>query len=494
MSALNTAEIVLKEEPGKGSLDEKKTDTKEPEQESVEIVEEQKESARDIYFRNKARKKKIRRRVALLSVVVVVLIAGVFGFFAYRFFSNIRPGVTIEAGESLPSVDDFLYDPGRGTKCDTDLTKISSREPGDYPVEFSWLFFREEAILTVQDTVAPTGEVKDMICKIGEKPKAEDFVVSMSDETDISVRYVLEPILNKEGTRKVSILLEDKGGNQTILKANLTLYDETNVPVIKGAKDIHIFTGDSVSYRAGVSVLSKLEPAPQLVIDNSKVNLDKPGVYPVTYSATDQFGRTGTVTINLEIEDKPEDYDDMILMNEKADQLIASIITPDMNDMEKLFAIFRWIRLNIPWSGGRSEHNEIQQVINGLDGKPGDCYTDAMTMKVLLDRVGIRYIMIEKNDETGMHYWLMVQYEGNWYHVDPTPVYITQFVTFLSTDAQIQIDSDKYRPHFYDRDTRYYPTTPVISPCKVVYNPEVKDYFLEVGDWLPGADSEGIPR
>lgn len=452
------------------------------------------ESRRDVYFRNLARKKKRRKLILLISLGVFLIAGGVFGFLTYRFFANVRPGITIEAGEAIPGVEDFLYNPGQGTHAETDLTNIDSREPGTYPVDFTWLFFKASSELVIQDTVAPVGETRDLLCKIGDKPKAEDFVVSMSDETDISVRYVLEPTLNKEGTRNVNIVLEDKGGNQTILKANLTLYDEKNVPVIKGAEDKHIFTGDSVSYREGVTVISNVDPAPELVIDNSQVNLDKPGIYPVTYTATDIYGRTGTATIRIQIEDKPEDYDDMMLMYEKADQLLASLITPDMNEMEKLFAIFRWIRLNIPWSGGRSEHNEIQQVINGLDGKPGDCYTDAMTMKVLLERAGINHFVIEKNDETGMHYWLMVQYEGNWYHVDPTPVYITQFVTFLSTDAQIQIDSDKYRPHFYDRDTRFYPATPVLSPCKVTYNPEVKDYFLEVGDWLPGADSDGLPR
>ena len=443
-----------------------------------------------------AREKKDRRKKMVVCVILGLFLAaaGVAGFLVFRFYDNIRSEIRIEAGEALPDAKDFLEDTDGPGTCETDISAYDTAVPGRYPVVFSWLFLKEKAELVIVDTVAPEGEARDLIVKLGEKPKPEDFIVSIKDETEVEVRYILQPDLTKEGDRSVSLVLEDRGGNQTILKANLSIYDETNVPVIKGAENLHIFTGDSVSYRNGVSVISKVDPLPTLEIDNSAVNLDQPGSYPVVYSATDKYGRTSSVTIQLQVEDKPENYEDLQTMYAMADQLLAKIITPDMNDMERLFAIFRWIRLNIPWSGGRSEHNEIQQVMNGLQGMPGDCYTDAMTMKVLLERAGFTFFVIEKNDETGMHYWLMVYYDGGWYHVDPTPVYITQFVTFLSTDAQIQIDSDKYRPHFYDRDTRMYPATPVTSPCKVTYDPQVKEYYLEVGEWLPGEDSEGLPR
>ena len=437
----------------------------------------------------KRHKKDRRKRLIKWSCLVfVLLLACGFGFLVFRFYNNLNPEIKVEAGTSLPNSKEFLEYDGWFETCDTDIKAIDPRVPGRYPVDFSWLFFHKTAELVIVDTVAPEGEVHDITCTLGEKPKPEDFIVSINDITEVEVRYVLQPDFKKEGDRSVSLVLEDRGGNQTILKANLSIYDENNTPVIKGAKNLHVFTGESVSYRSGVSVVSKVEPAPTLEIDNSAVNLDQQGSYPVTYSATDKYGRSSSVTVQIQVEDKPENYEDIQLMYEEADKLLASILTPEMDDMQKLFAIFRWVRLNIPWSGGRSEHDEVGQVMNGLAGKPGDCYTDAVTMRVLLDRAGFTSLMIEKNNETGMHYWLMVYYDGNWYHVDPTPVYITQFVTFLSTDAQIQIDSDKYRPHFYDRDTRMYPATPTTSPCKVTYKD--KDYILEVGEWTPGLNTE----
>ena len=440
------------------------------------------------------REKRDRRKkwFWIIPLVVVLVAAAAFGFLVYRFYSNVRSEIKIEAGESLPEAKDFLMSTDGFGTCDTDIASYDKTVPGRYPVNFSWLFFTKTAELVIMDTVAPVGETKDLVVKLGEKPEAKDFIASMEDESEIEVRYVLKPDFSKEGEKNIKLILEDRGGNQTILSANLTIIDESNVPVIKGAENLHVFTGESVAYRDGVSVVSRTETEPTLEIDNSAVKLDTPGVYPVTYTATDVYGRSSSVTVQLQVEDKPENYEDMQKMYEMADQLLAELITPGMNDMEKLFAIFRWIRLNVPWSGGRSEHNEVEQVINGLMGKPGDCYTDAMTMKVLLERAGFTFLLIEKNNETGMHYWLMVYYEGNWYHVDPTPVYVNNFVTFLSTDAQIQIDSDKYRPHFYDRDTRMYPATPVTSPCKVTYKDG--DYYLEVGEWLPGENVEGVSR
>ena len=60
---------------------------------------------------------------------------------------------------------------------------------------FSWLFLKEKAELVIVDTVAPEGEARDLIVKLGEKPKPEDFIVSMKDETEVEVRSILQPVL-----------------------------------------------------------------------------------------------------------------------------------------------------------------------------------------------------------------------------------------------------------------------------------------------------------
>ncbi len=425
-------------------------------------------------------KKKKRRKWIILSLVLLVLllIGATAGYIIYRFFENVRPEVTIEAGSGAPRPEDFLYEKRESTVCDTDLSQIDTKIPGEHIIRFSWGFLHTESKLIIRDTVPPVGEVQDLLITLGERPKAEDFVTFREDVTDIKVRYAIEPDFLRTGETMVNIILEDTGGNLTVLKAKLTIYDVNKVPVIHGVEDQNLYVGDSVSYRSGVTVTADDDEDPKLTIDNSQVNLDMPGTYPVTYTATDRYGRTSSVTATIRVSRKPENYGDILQLEALADETLSTLIADNMTDIEKLFQIFRFCRLNIPWIRTGSHENEIEQATRGLEGNSGDCFTHAVACRALLDRAGYVCTMIEKKNETGTHYWLMVYLDGNWYHMDPSPIYVTNFNAFLATDAQLKEWADKWRPHLYELDQNPYPATPMTSPVEVVYmNGE---YYLNI--------------
>ena len=425
------------------------------------------------------KKKKSHVKWIIISLAAVILLAGAFfGFMIWRFYNDVVESVTVEAGGSMPTVDEFLKKPMAGVKLDTDLSGIDSLSLGEYPVELSWGPFSRPSKLIIRDTTAPEGETKDLLMTVKDKPAAEDFLVSCSDATDVSVRYVIDPDMKKEGTQTVSILLADKADNHTILTAKLTLYDESNVPVIQGAENKSVFVGDTIAYRTGVKIKSNTDEEPELEIDSSAVDLDTPGVYPVTYTATDKYGRTGSVTINVIVEEKPENYEDIQKLNEMIDEKLAQLLHPGMSEIERAFAIFRWVRLNIPWNRGRTEHDPIGQAMLGLEGNVGDCYTHAITCMYMLERADFLVTLVEKNNETGMHYWLMVYINGSWYHMDPSNIYINNYVAFLSTDDQLKEYSAKYRPHLYDLENSMLPSTPKTSPADVVY--QNGEYYLTI--------------
>ena len=425
------------------------------------------------------KKKKSYVKWIIISISAVILIAGaVFGYMVWRFYDNVKETVTIEAGSQVPSAEDFLKQSMSGVSCNTDLSGIDCSKPGDHTVELAWGPFTQNSKLVIRDTVAPTGETRDLLMTVKDNPKPEDFIVSYDDVTDVTIRYVLDPDMKKEGTQTVNILLADEADNHTILKAKLTLYDENNAPVIQGAENKSVFVGDTISYRKGVSVKSSTDEEPVLDIDSSAVDLDTPGVYPVTYTATDIYGRSSSVSINVEVEEKPENYDDIVRLNEMVDQKLAELIQPGMSEIEKAFAIFRFVRLNIPWNRGRTEHDPVAQAIRGMEGNVGDCYTHAVTCQILLEHAGFVVALVEKNSDTGMHFWLMVYINGAWYHMDPSNIYIHNYVAFLSTDAQLQEYARKYRPHLYDLENSLLPSTPKTSPADVVYKDG--DYILTI--------------
>ena len=429
----------------------------------------------------RAVKKRAKWPIVLALMILMVLAAGgLCAYSVYHFYHNIVPEVTVEAGEPVPDKDEFLVEPSEYMVCDTDLSAIDTSVSGEHIVEFSCWFLKTESKLLVKDTIPPVGELREITVRLGEKPEARDFVSSMEDVTNITARYAMEPDFSKTGTHMVTIILEDGGGNYTILKSNLTIFDPNDLPVIKGTEDISIYEGDTVSYRSGVTVTANMDPDPKLSIDNSEVNLDVAGVYPVTYTATDKFGRENSVSIKVKVSEKPENYGDMMHLYEMADNLLTEIISPEMSEIEKAFYIFRWVRLYVPWIRTGSHENEVEQATRGLEGNSGDCFTHAVACKVLLQRAGFLCTMIEKKNETGTHYWLLVFVDGNWYHMDPSPIYITQYVAFLATDAQLKEYANKWRPHLYDLDQNPYPATPINSPASVVY--QNGEYYMTLLD------------
>ncbi|MBP5780302.1 MAG: hypothetical protein J6X34_03595, partial [Clostridia bacterium] len=79
--------------------------------------------------------------------------------------------------------------------------------------------------IRVVDTVPPTGVAVDRFTEKGQALKVEDFIApgSVRDETDVAVSIENEPDYNKVGTQTISILLVDRGGNQTRLTASVTV-------------------------------------------------------------------------------------------------------------------------------------------------------------------------------------------------------------------------------------------------------------------------------
>ena len=423
-----------------------------------------------------ASRKKRRKRLIILLTPIVIFFLAAGAYMIYRFYENIRPGVTLEAGSPNPTLDDFLYEHREHTTCDTDLAGLDMRKPGEHTIGFSWGFLHTSSKLIIRDTVAPVGETKDLMVKVGENLNVDDFLVSAEDVTDLSMKFSVEPDCSKEGVQNVSITLEDAGGNVSVLPAKLTVYDEKNVPIIKGAEDRTIYVGDTISYRSGITIVDALDENPTLEIDNSSVNMDVPGVYTVTYKATDMCGRSSSVSVKVHVEEKPANYQDIQVLNTKADELLKGLINDRMSDIDKAFAIFRWTRLQIPWIAVGSHDNDVDQAIMGLEGNSGDCYVHALVCKILLERVGFLVLMIEKKTVTGTHYWLKVNLDGSWYNMDPSPIYIRNFVPFLATDNELQVESTKYRPNLYALEDDPYPPSPNTSPVSVVFKDG--DYVL----------------
>ena len=120
-------------------------------------------------------------------------------------------------------------------------------------------------------------------------------------------------------------------------------------PVISGVQPIVVATGGTVSYKRGVEITDNSGGDVELIIDNSTVDLSKPGEYDISYTAIDHAGNTTIIFSTVTVKDAD------ILMKETeanrlADEVIAEVINDDMTEWQKIYKLWQWVRGNVRYS------------------------------------------------------------------------------------------------------------------------------------------------
>lgn len=408
--------------------------------------------------------------IAVLSVVLAVLVAVMLlpgketGKDAkYQLHSVL----TMEAGSALPPAHQFLVESAPVIPMYTDTSLVQTTVPGVYDVKLSCDGKEVTAKIQVVDTVAPTGVTQNLAAYSTKLPAPEDFVTGIQDATNVTVTYVTAPDKTKAGPQNITLLLTDAGGNTTTLSAILTLTIDEQAPVIQGVGDILVYQGDAVQYMKNVTVTDNYDTNPNVQVDRSAVDLNTPGQYQVTYTATDAAGNVSSVTVKLTVMEKGENFVPLEVVYEEVDKILDQIIQEGMSDQQKVEAIYWWIVSHCQYISHSEKDNWVQAGYRMLMERRGDCFNYFGLCKLMLERTNIPNIDVEKvpNFEgDSMHYWSLVSIDGgkNYYHVDTTPRTVQVFFC-LVTDKVLDDFSAGYR-NCFNRDKSLYPPTPEVGP------------------------------
>lgn len=180
---------------------------------------------------NRPERKDPRRRsligacIACAVVLAVLLVTA--GVMTYTEANRVYPLVRAEAGLSQLDPDVFLTDPSQSATYDRGITQEQLSVPGVYEVVIRCGDRTYPSKVEVVDTVKPTGVTK-AVASTGELPPPEDFLVSITDATAVTVTYKSTPDMTMEGTQTVILVLTDAGGNVTELNAQLTVTPEAS--------------------------------------------------------------------------------------------------------------------------------------------------------------------------------------------------------------------------------------------------------------------------
>ena len=363
------------------------------------------------------------------------------------FISQVVSELTVEAGSNPPELKDFVIE-GETAKFTTNINSFDYTVPSDRIVKLQVDGIDYEVTMHIVDTVAPTVEVQDVSSFTKLPVEVGKFILSVDDVTEVKADFVENPDLTKVGEQTVEICVTDAGGNETVQSAKLTLEEDVEAPVISGVTDLSVLVGSAVSYKKNVVVTDNCPEGLNLSVDNSAVNLNVEGTYPITYIARDAAGNETTAMANITVRPKVYDENEVYAL---ADGVLARIITPDMTPEQKLEAIYSYNQSHIAYISHSEKGNWVRAAYEGLADGRGDCYVYACTAKVLLTRAGITNMDIEKIPSRSRHYWSLVNLGYGWYHFDTTPRSSGHPHICMWTEAQLmEYSTAHYNSHNYD--------------------------------------------
>lgn len=238
---------------------------------------------------------------------------------------------------------------------------------------------------------------------------------------------------------------------------------DTTAPVIHGVADILLYTGDTAAYRSGVTVSDDKDAAPTLEVDNSQVDLSRPGSYVVTYRASDAAGNQSTATATVTVLEKQAGFVDVETIYQAADAELSGILTEGMTQLQQVVAIYDWARSTRHYGGHSTRSDWLQAAYEMLTTGQGDCYGYFAVTKLMFERLDIPNIDVQKvkiSPEDSAHFWSLVSVDGgsSYYHFDATPrLGGSNFC--LVTDAYLDEYSATH-DNSHNRDKSLYPATP----------------------------------
>lgn len=390
-----------------------------------------------------------RKKVSISSVIVTVLVVlaiiAVAGALVLKYIRNREATVLREVNvqTGCPVYLNIFFvngDVPERTSFITDVSGIDTSVPGSYGLKINMMGFEEDVILNVTDSVIPTAEAVPQTVYTGRLPDPAECVTGIKDNADVTVSFLEEePDISAGGEKLIPVKLEDSYGNVNVIHVPFTIVDDHTPPLIYGPHDMEYFIGDTIIYRDGITVTDNYDPDPELTIDTSNVNATEDGVYPVIYSAKDEYGNETSTTVYLTLRTMPEDYVEPEIVYALAQEVLDEITGgEELSDIEIGFRIMNWCRNYIHYVGTSNKNDWTVGAYDGFTTLQGDCFTYYACAKALFDVAGIENLCVERYPaENSCHYWNLVYLDGQWYHCDSSPSFEHDGYWYMRTDAEL---------------------------------------------------------
>lgn len=265
-----------------------------------------------------------------------------------------KSSITIELGnEDAIKISDFMdLDKNELKSAKLNTKDVNFFKEGNYKATISYKDKDYDIKVKVKDTVAPKITVSDNItvqtnnplhmsdiitnvtelsgnidASFKDKPKSEstDNTESVSatentESTESSSASVIavggcnlkhndEITYTKSGDYDNTITVTDDAGNSTDIDIKISVID---APSINGISDKTVTVGDTIDYLSGVTATDGkgTDITGSIEVDSSKVDINTPGTYQITYKVTDSYGLSTGANCNITVNEKKEEVAD----------------------------------------------------------------------------------------------------------------------------------------------------------------------------------------
>ena len=253
------------------------------------------------------------------------------------------------------------------------------------------------------------------------------------------------------------------------------------ISLVDGGDVIYVYAGENISWRKYVQAIDDEDGTltPQI---ESNVNLDKEGIYSLTFSATDSSGKKTQKTVTVHVTKKEYSYSTLMsLIDQKISELGIDKLPTTREKVEAVYKFVHAIKFENESNTPNAAKNRdtwqedwVEEATRTLQNNKGDCYSYFSLSKAFFVRLGIDHKDIRQDSSKctisgiNTHFWCMVNIGSasspSWYFYDATEL-AGEFPTggdngCLRTREEI----DNYRPNksgtgFYAFDDKGYPKT-----------------------------------
>lgn len=177
---------------------------------------------------------------------------------------------------------------------------------GDYPMSYTYKGKKYPFTVTVRDTKGPDLKLKDYTTDTTETIKAENFIDSITDASQYSVKMDNREDIKEAGTFKITISATDQYGNESEGTVRLIRKEDKQAPSLEGfEKQISINQGSSYKTDA-YAVVDDLDQNPTSYCDTSHLDTTVPGTYNVDYMVRDRSDNQATYTQTVTVLEDPD--------------------------------------------------------------------------------------------------------------------------------------------------------------------------------------------